>query len=326
MNPDCGCAYPRSLCEAWRDAELVDIMDYSLSPDREAAGKIDDALTSRIEALARYGVSTGAAAVLFTCSAFGSAIERASSLCPVPVLKPNEAMFGAAMAAGERVAMICPFAPAAASMEAEFREEADRIGSKASIETFFVPGAIKAVRVGGITTHNALVAAKAAEIRGFDAITLAHFSTARALEDARKAAATPVFASPPAAVARLRGCCSDITAAREEHGTARGGEQDDKPDTPEIHGGDRDGRRRVAYRQAARPCRRPASTRLTGLLMRKSPMPVRVALANKMARIVLGIDGPRWGLQGSGHGDANRRRSRGRRSGRWQGAVWRNGP
>lgn len=194
----------RAFAEAWPEAELVDIMDYSLSPDREAAGRIDDALTGRIEALARYGVSTGAHAVLFTCSAFGSAIERAGSLCDVPVLKPNEAMFEAAIASGQRVAMICPFAPAAVSMEAEFREEAARLGSTATLQTVFAPGAIEAVRAGDIATHNRLVAEKAAELRDFDAITLAHFSTSRALDDARNATGIPVFASPPAAVAKLR--------------------------------------------------------------------------------------------------------------------------
>lgn len=193
-----------ALLALWPEARPVDIMDYSLSPDREAAGRIDEHLSGRIEALARYGLSTGAGAVLFTCSAFGSAIERARDLCGAPVLKPNEAMFEAAMTAGRRVAMICPFAPAAASMETEFREEARRLGTGATLETFLVPGAIEAVRAGDIATHNRLVSEKAAELRGFDAITLAHFSTARALEAAKRATDIPVFASPQAAVMKLK--------------------------------------------------------------------------------------------------------------------------
>lgn len=188
----------------WSEARPIDIMDYSLSPDREAAGRLDEVLSGRIEALARYGVSTGAVAVLFTCSAFGAAIERAAARVDRPVLKPNEAMFEAAMEAGRRIAMICPFAPAAASMEEEFREDAARRGSDATLETVLVPGAIEAVRAGDIATHNRLVADKAATLRGFDAITLAHFSTARALEAARAATAIPVFSSPGAAVAKLR--------------------------------------------------------------------------------------------------------------------------
>lgn len=188
----------------WPEARPIDIMDYSLSPDREAEGQITEPLAARIAALAGYGLSTGAKAVLFTCSAFGQAIERARLPLPAPVLKPNEAMFAAAMTMGRRIAMICPFAPAAPSMEDEFREEAARIGSHATLDTIFAPGAIQAVRAGDIETHNRLVAEAAASLRGYDAITLAHFSTARALADARAATAIPVFASPQAAVARLK--------------------------------------------------------------------------------------------------------------------------
>jgi Asp/Glu/hydantoin racemase len=188
----------------WPDARPIDVMDYSLSPDRETAGRIDEALTGRIVALSRYGISTGARAVLFTCSAFGSAIERARLLADVPVLRPNEAMFEAAMAAGNRIAMICPFSPAAASMEEEFREEVARTGSAATLETVLCPGAIEAVRAGDVATHNRLVAEKAATLKGYDAITLAHFSTARALAEAQSATTTPVFSSPEAAVSKLK--------------------------------------------------------------------------------------------------------------------------
>lgn len=188
----------------WPEARPIDVMDYSLSPDREAAGRIDEALTGRILALSRYGISTGARAVLFTCSAFGAAIEQAGALADVPVLRPNEAMFEAAMAAGNRIAMICPFAPAAASMEQEFRDEVARTGSSATLDTVLCPGAIEAVRAGDIATHNRLVAERAATLTGYDAITLAHFSTARALAEAQAATATPVFSSPEAAVIKLK--------------------------------------------------------------------------------------------------------------------------
>ena len=188
----------------WPEARPIDIMDYSLSPDREAAGCIDDALTRRIEALTRYGILTGADAVLFTCSAFGAAIEAAAARADRPVLRPNEAMFRAAMDRGRRIAMICPFAPAAASMQDEFRAEADRLGNGATLDTILAPGAIEAVRAGDIATHNRIVAAKAGELRGYDAIVLAHFSTARALPAAALSTDIPVFASPQAAVERLR--------------------------------------------------------------------------------------------------------------------------
>ena len=193
-----------AFARGWPQAAPIDIMDYSLAPDRAASDTLTPAIAQRIGALARYGVSTGARAVLFTCSAFGSAIEAAAEASPVPVLKPNEAMFQAAIRAGGRVAMIYTFPPAAASMKAEFRAEAARLNPGASLTPIPAPGAIEAIRAGDIATHNLLVAEAAQGLTGFDAITLAHFSTANALDAVQAVTETPVFASPPAAVAKLK--------------------------------------------------------------------------------------------------------------------------
>src|SRR5215469_14543628 len=76
-----------SFAAAWPDAELANLMDDSLTPDRAKAPEITPALTERIVTLARYARGIGSHGILFTCSSFGSAIERAASLLDVPVLK-----------------------------------------------------------------------------------------------------------------------------------------------------------------------------------------------------------------------------------------------
>jgi aspartate/glutamate racemase len=188
----------------WPDAEPLNLMDDSLSPDRAAAGCISDELNERIVDLARYARRIGADGVLFTCSAFGSAIERAAGLLNIPVLKPNEAMFEAAIARGGRTAMIATFAPARATMEAEFAEEAERLASQAQLETVVVEPAMTALRSGDAETHNRLVAETARELDGFDTIVLAHFSTARAARSVRAVTRIPVLTSPDAAVSKLK--------------------------------------------------------------------------------------------------------------------------
>lgn len=193
-----------SFAKLWPEAEPINILDDSLSPDRAKAAEIPEDLTERIVTLTKYAVSTGSDAVLFTCSAFGRAIEHAASTVEVPVLKPNEAMFEAAIRNGGKTAMLYTFPPARDGMEDEFREEAERLNPEASITSFLVEGAIDAVRADDAETHNRLVAQAASGLAGFDAITLAHFSTARALNAVRDVTSIPVLSSPDAAVSKLR--------------------------------------------------------------------------------------------------------------------------
>jgi aspartate/glutamate racemase len=193
-----------AFARLWPAAECIDILDTSLSLDRERDGELTAAMSRRIGALADYAASTGAAGILFTCSAFGEAIEAAAAASPLPVLKPNEAMFAAALDAGTRVGMLATFAPSVAGMEAEFRQMAAAKGSHASIETVCVPEAMAALKSGDGETHDRLLAEAAPRLAGSDAVLLAHFSTARAETVVRAALPRAVLTAPAAAVERLK--------------------------------------------------------------------------------------------------------------------------
>ncbi|MEW9612691.1 aspartate/glutamate racemase family protein [Shinella sp. S4-D37] len=193
-----------AFAAAWPEADLVNLLEDSLSPDRARQDEITDALAARIAALTAYARQIGSDAVLFTCSAFGRAIEQAAATVDIPVLKPNEAMFEAAIRQGGRTAMLYTFPPARAGMEAEFREEAALTDPGAVLESFLVEGAIEAVRAGDVETHNRLVASAAAELSGFDSIVLGHFSTARALQAVRAVTDIPVLSSPDAAIDKVK--------------------------------------------------------------------------------------------------------------------------
>lgn len=169
----------------WPEAETVNLLDDGLTIDRARTAEPTPALTERIITLATYARGAGAAGVLFTCSAFGAAIDAAALRLDVPVLKPNEAMFRQALARGPNIAMIATFGPSVAGMAAEFN-------------------ALAALRVGDAETHDRLVAGAAVELDGFDAIMLAHFSTSRAAPAVRAVAGAPVLTSPDAAVAAMR--------------------------------------------------------------------------------------------------------------------------
>jgi Asp/Glu/hydantoin racemase len=192
-----------SFAVRWPEAEIVNLLDDSLSVDRAKDSELTDRIIDRFFAFGSYAHSIGADAILATCSAFGPAIERLANELPIPVLKPNEAMFEAALTQGRKIGMIATFAPSLVTMEQEFEEFVRETGQDATLTSVVANGAMDALRGGDAETHNELVAERAPELSDCDAIMLAHFSTSRALLAVRKKVDARVLTAPDAAVEKL---------------------------------------------------------------------------------------------------------------------------
>jgi Asp/Glu/hydantoin racemase len=202
-----------AFSKLWPEAETVNLLDDGLSIDRAREDDLSDALIDRFVDFGQYGRRMGAAGILITCSAFGPAIDKLAKSVPIPVLKPNEAMFQAAIERGSRIGMLATFAPSVSTMTEEFEEYLERAGKKATLTTIVVDDAIRLLKGGDAESHNRLVAARAPEFAGYDAVMLAHFSTSRAAADVRAVLDVPVLTAPDAAVARMRGLVEAKAAA-----------------------------------------------------------------------------------------------------------------
>ncbi|MBO6948917.1 MAG: arylsulfatase [Rhodospirillales bacterium] len=189
----------------WPEADVYNLLEDSLAPDLDRAGALDDAMTDRFMRLGRYAADCGADGILFTCSAFGACIEAvADALKPMPVLKPNEAMFAEALDAGTKVGMLATFQPSVPSMEREFKEMAAAAGSSAELTAVFVPGAMQALLSGDAVTHNALIADAVDGLGEVDVLLLAQFSMAQARDQVQAKTSAPILTSPESAVRALQ--------------------------------------------------------------------------------------------------------------------------
>ena len=188
----------------WPEAETITILEESLSIDRAKETELSEEMSNRILSVAEYAKAVDVDGVLFTCSAFGQAIDEAAAKSKIPILKPNEAMFDAAFDKGTRISMIYTFAPAAKGMEKEFQEAAKKRGSSAKIKSYFCEGALEAKCAGDNETHNNLIAQTAAGIVNADVILLAQFSMASAVEKVRASTDVLILTSPDAAILKIR--------------------------------------------------------------------------------------------------------------------------
>ena len=188
----------------WPEAETVNLLDDSLSRDLQQAGRQTPEIVDRIITLARYGRDIGAGGVLFTCSAFGEAIEKAVAAVDLPVLKPNEAMFEEALTSGANIGMLATFGPSIPSLEAEFHEMARRLDMTPKLTSLLVPEAMELLQSGDLEGHNRLLAAAAPQLSQCDAVMLAQFSTSLAAAEVSQVADTKILTSPHSAVAKLK--------------------------------------------------------------------------------------------------------------------------
>lgn len=181
----------------WPAAERVHLLDDSLARDLARSGHLSQSFHDRFLVLGRYGLTIGADAILFTCSAFGPCIEAVrSDLSPLPVRRPNEAMIQEATAHGGRWALVASFAPTLRSMLPEFPKGFHIVPIHAA-------GALEALDRGDAELHDQLVADAAAG-SDVDGVILAQFSLARAADAVRSATGLPVLTTPEAAVRELK--------------------------------------------------------------------------------------------------------------------------
>ena len=185
----------------WPEAERMNLLDDSLSADLARHGRgLDTAMHDRFLTLGDYAVSTGAQALLFTCSAFGPCIEAvARRHAGIPVLKPNEAMVEDAVRQQRRVGLVASFAPTLRSMPAEFP-------AGTALDTELAEGAMQALDEGDAERHDAAVVAAALRLRarGAELIALAQFSMARAAPAVGAACGLPVLTTIDSALAAIR--------------------------------------------------------------------------------------------------------------------------
>ena len=191
----------------WPQAQRMNLLDDSLSVDLAQAGSLTPAMTRRFVDLARYARRAGCDGILFTCSAFGPAIEAAAAAVDVPTLKPNEAMFDEALAqcrAGRgTLGLVATFEPSLAPMAAELMEKAKQQGIRVELRTAFAPQAMQDLAEGRAAQHHQKVAAAARALHDCEVVMLAQFSMAAAAPAVRAELSSPVLSSPDCAVTAL---------------------------------------------------------------------------------------------------------------------------
>ncbi|GAA1957297.1 aspartate/glutamate racemase family protein [Microbacterium deminutum] len=184
------------------DATFVNYLDDRIVADLgdpERAASVPD----RVADLVRAARSAGAEVVMLTCSSISDLAAPVAAAVGIPVLRIDEAMADAAVATGDRIAVLATLRTTCAPTVGLLRERAALAGRDPQIIEEVVEGAFAAVSSGDRTTHDRLVAAAVERVgAAVDVVVLAQASMASAAEAAH--VGVPVLTSIASGVDRLR--------------------------------------------------------------------------------------------------------------------------
>ncbi|MDA0702459.1 MAG: aspartate/glutamate racemase family protein [Proteobacteria bacterium] len=201
-----------AFAKLWPEAEPINLLDESLLIDRQLAGELTPELSARIATLARHGEAIGGRCVLFSCSAFGAAIEAAGAELSVPVLRAYEAMIERALEIGPRLGLVATFQPTIDEMTVEIEAAAKARGIAVVIDPILAEGALDALGRDDHETHDAKVVEAALKLpKKCDVVLLAQYSMAPMHARIEKLTKHPTLSSPACAVEKIKGVLSGAT-------------------------------------------------------------------------------------------------------------------
>lgn len=191
------------LCKAkLPDVAVFNLVDDSLIKDVIAHNRLRPQTARRVAQHVAAAEDAGADYILVTCSSIGPAVETASILASVPVLRVDAPMAERAVKVGRKIGVI-------ATLPTTLEPTADLIRRHAAIADCDIEltarlceGAFDALMSGDAAAHDAMVAAALQELASqVDVIALAQASMARVVETLAEAdRRVPILASPPLAV------------------------------------------------------------------------------------------------------------------------------
>lgn len=198
-----------AFARCWPEATVHDLLDSALLDDSFAGLCAPSDTKRRIAALLRFAIDSApdqapTIGIVFTCSAFGAAIEQVRGSCAVPILPPTEAAIVQSLRYGDRLAAIVTTATAIEDLASDFARIKRLIRPGAAIDIRVAPNALAALRSGDMEAHDAAISDTAETFGEADALLLPQFSMSPVRSRLQDEMSIPVITSPEAAVRALR--------------------------------------------------------------------------------------------------------------------------
>lgn len=187
------------------EANIHNLVDDSLLAEVMENNEITQGIIKRMTNYVQMAESIGADAILSQCSSMGEAVDIASKIIQIPVLKIDQAMADKAVTLGNKIAVVATVASTMKPSCTLIKEAAQKMNKEIEIVEALVNGALDILlNKGDRETHNRLVLEQIKKLDGkCDVIVLAQGSMIVLLPFI-KDIKTPVLTSPELGVRKMR--------------------------------------------------------------------------------------------------------------------------
>lgn len=163
------------------DCEVVNLLDDSMLPEINAAGRMTEAVRYRLYSLLTLAGTMKPDAVLCACSSIGGLIDDGRCLLPVPVLRIDEPMAEKAVQAGSRIGVAATLQSTLGPTCELIERKAKEAGKTVTISSRVIEGAGALLSAGDGAGYDALVSGELRKLaKENDVVVLAQASMARA--------------------------------------------------------------------------------------------------------------------------------------------------
>jgi Asp/Glu/hydantoin racemase len=184
--------------------KIFHMVDESLIKNTIAVGKLTKQTARRVLSLIESAQQAGADAVMVTCSSIGQAVSYARPFIDIPVLRVDEAMAEAAIAAGTRIGVAATLRTTLDPTLQLLHDTAKQNDKNIDTVPCLCEGAFEAVLSGQTDEHDRLVSAALEQlVKEVDIVVLAQASMARVLTSI-PANEVAILSSPRLAVESVR--------------------------------------------------------------------------------------------------------------------------
>ena len=186
--------------------QLMHVLDEPLLERVRQRGQLAPEDSGRLLTHVAVAESTGADAVLVTCSTVSPCVDDVRPEASIPVMKIDEAMIAEAVARGTKIGVLATNVTTLEPTRQLLEAQADVAAKEIEVELVLVENALPALLSGDGTTHDNLVKKAALELANrMDVLVLAQATMARVLDVIPEAERpVPILSSPHLALERVR--------------------------------------------------------------------------------------------------------------------------